>query len=94
MKILRKKQQQEVIERIIANHLMATDLIDICSEDEKRENRLTKITENTVRSLSLVGGMEATTSGLLALCQHKLGRINEMVSNAKADRALRKVRLK
>lgn len=81
MIILLKKKQREVIERIVANHIMATDLIDVCSKREKREKRLEKITENTVRSLQLVGGNEAAIYGLLTLAKHKLESLKEMVGN-------------
>ena len=81
MIVLLKKKQREVIERIVANHIMATDLIDVCSKREKREKRLEKITENTVRSLQLVGGTEAAIYGLLTPAKHKLESLKEMVGD-------------
>ncbi len=60
MKILSKKQQKEVCQRIVANAIIALDLLDVDNLPADKIIRYTKsILENTCDAVGDVGGIEA-----------------------------------
>ena len=62
MKVLRKKQQKEILMRIAANHIMARKIADKLHDTtemscEEYFEYVEHLTDNTVKSSSLVGGL-------------------------------------
>lgn len=61
MKILRKKEQKEILMRIAANHIIAKNAIDRLHNTtemsvEEYAHFVESLTDNTVRSASLIAG--------------------------------------
>lgn len=61
MKLLRKKEQKEILMRIAANHIIAKNVIDRLHKTtemsvEEYAHFVESLTDNTVKSASLIAG--------------------------------------
>lgn len=72
MKILSKKKQNEVCQRIVANAIIALDLLDVDNLPADKLIRYTKaILENTCDAVGDVGGIEAMLAARDAMVRHQ-----------------------
>ncbi len=71
MKILSKKKQNEVCKRIVANAIIAFDLLDVDNLPADKLIRYTKeILENTCDAVGDVGGIEAMLAAREAMVRY------------------------
>lgn len=72
MKILSKKKQKKVCNAIVANTIMAFDLLDLNDSDAKRTIEYTKhLIENTMEAVLEVGGWNAMLEAKETICRYQ-----------------------
>lgn len=71
MRILRKKQQKEVCQRIVANAIIAYDLLDADNTPTDKLIRYTDcIIDNCAKAVYAVGGLGAMLQAKETMCRH------------------------
>lgn len=71
MKILSKKKQKQVCQRIVANAIIAFDLLDVDNLPADKLIRYTKaILENTCNAVGDVGGIKAMYAASEAMARY------------------------
>ena len=72
MKILLKKEQKKVCNAIVANTIMAFDLLDLDKIDAKRTIEYTEhLIENTMNAVLAVGGWNAMLEAKETICRYQ-----------------------
>lgn len=72
MKILSKKEQKKVCQEIVANTIMAFNLLDLKNTDAKRVIEYTDhLIENTMDAVLAVGGWNAMLEAKETICRYQ-----------------------